>query len=122
MSLPTSAISPLWTPPTAATWSATSAMSRGPGAGTTSSARAVAKVIFPLLTSCSLPMTQDELWNLADCAANRAVGACLSGDKDRANREFDTAEMYQRQHSYTLADYPGGLHTVPAHLIKRARG
>jgi hypothetical protein len=51
-------------------------------------------------------MTKDQLWNLADCATNRAVHYLVRDDNQRAARECDAAEMYQRWHSYTLIDIP----------------
>jgi hypothetical protein len=51
-------------------------------------------------------MTQDQIWNLADCATQRAVHYLLRGDQKRALAEIETGEMYQRMHSYTLADRP----------------
>jgi hypothetical protein len=53
-------------------------------------------------------MTKDQLWNIADCATRRAIRALLDGKKTRANGEFDTAESFQRRHSYTLIDMPMG--------------
>ena len=53
-------------------------------------------------------MTKDQIWNLADCATNRGVHYFLRGDKNRASKEFDAAEMYQRRHSYTAIDMPMG--------------
>lgn len=49
-------------------------------------------------------MTKDDLFNVADCAIRRAVRCWLEGDTARALRECDTAEVFQRLHSYTQID------------------
>jgi hypothetical protein len=53
-------------------------------------------------------MTKDQLWNIADCATRRGIRALLDGKNPRANGEFDTAESFQRRHSYTVRDLPMG--------------
>jgi hypothetical protein len=49
-------------------------------------------------------LSKSDLWNLAHCATNRAVHRLLYGSREIAERECATAEMYQRWHSYTMAD------------------
>lgn len=51
-----------------------------------------------------MTLTKDQLFNIADCATNRGVSAFVHGDNQRAHREFDTAECFQRRHSYTWRD------------------
>ena len=53
-------------------------------------------------------MTKDQLWNISDCATRRGIHAFLNDNKSRAHGEFDTAESFQRRHSYTLIDLPMG--------------
>ena len=53
-------------------------------------------------------LTKADLWNLADCATRRAISSLLKGHHLRAEGDIETAESYQRRHSYTMADMPFG--------------